>query len=707
MPLRRLWLIVFALFFLPSIVLADPEPLFYPEWEWVYDGPAGARDLLNDMVCDSEGNIFITGESDGVDTSRDLVLFKLQPDGQLLWDVRYDGTNHGLDYGAKVVVDQSGYCTVLGAEQGYAIIRQYNGLGELEWSVKEESNCYIPTETTLNVSLDADDNLDFCYSLHNSNYNPGSRWRTKKYSADGVPQWEDTIESINYSDNVPFFLTQDDAGNLYAAGMGYDYDNNDYNDVLIRKMNADGVEQWRFYHDIFDLQYSNDDYVHYLVVDDQQNVYFTGSGEMYDPSMLNCYSTFTGKLNANGQLVWSNIYPAVPTEGNGGWGLWLDEQGNMYVWSANSIENDKIIKYDADGNQVWVHEIEAGDGEATFLRTFISQPGDGNYFSGYIKHADSTYSSLLIKFDFNGNELWRMVYSQSPDINYQITTMALDGANNIYLGFAFRDVTVKSNLNVAVMKISPCYGCVIDYECYDDGAVDPENVCHICAVDQTRTEWTNNDGVACGDGLFCNGVDECSGGACDAHAGDPCDDNGLFCDGAESCDEENDQCVSAGNPCDDNGVFCDGEELCDEANDLCYSAGDPCADNGLFCDGVESCNEQQDWCEATGNPCSDNGLFCDGVELCDETLDLCYSTGYPCDEHSICVEDTDSCDPMTTDDDTTDDDTTDDDTTDDDTMDDDTSDDDTTDDDTFDDDATDDDVSGAEDDDDDDNACGC
>ncbi len=196
----------------------------------------------------------------------------------------------------------------------------------------------------------------------------------------------------------------------------------------------------------------------------------------------------------------------------------------------------------------------------------------------------------------------------------------------------------------------------------------------------------------CDDGLYCNGAEDCIGGACVAgttincndgidctddscnEATDSCDnipedtecDNQQYCDGAETCDPAV-GCV-AGTPVDcDDGVDCT-TDTCNEATDSCDNvANNAYCDNGLYCDGVETCSATlgcqagtvvdcddgvdctDDSCNETTNSCDnvannancDNGLFCDGVETCDPTLD-CQTGSDPC-PGSMCSEDDDMC----------------------------------------------------------------
>jgi cysteine-rich repeat protein len=64
------------------------------------------------------------------------------------------------------------------------------------------------------------------------------------------------------------------------------------------------------------------------------------------------------------------------------------------------------------------------------------------------------------------------------------------------------------------------------------------------------------DGTSCDDGLFCNGSDACTGGACTVHSGNPCTANPV---GTNICDEIDNTCGSSA--CGDGIVS--GDEDCD------------------------------------------------------------------------------------------------------------------------------------------------
>ena len=160
------------------------------------------------------------------------------------------------------------------------------------------------------------------------------------------------------------------------------------------------------------------------------------------------------------------------------------------------------------------------------------------------------------------------------------------------------------------------------------------------------------NGSPCNDGLFCNGADSCSSGACSHHLGDPCP--GADGDGscAESCDEQANNCTlhdPDGSPCTD-GMFCNGADSC-ASGDCTQHAGDPCVGADGDSDCSESCDEVPDTCTANdsdGSAC-DDGLFCNGADTCSSGACLQHA-GSPCagadgDFNCMesCSEDADAC----------------------------------------------------------------
>ena len=179
--------------------------------------------------------------------------------------------------------------------------------------------------------------------------------------------------------------------------------------------------------------------------------------------------------------------------------------------------------------------------------------------------------------------------------------------------------------------------------------------CPMC--DRWGTWWGSFDASACStdadcdDGDFCNGFETCDTGVCiripscddenpctvdvcvaetSSCRNDPvadglaCDD-GVFCNGAESCQAGT--CRSADPPCNDANACT--TDTCDEDANLCLNAvrpdGSSC-DDGLYCDGVEAgCSVGH--CVSGALPCLDSNPCT--VDACDEAMNRCTNTLVP------------------------------------------------------------------------------
>ena len=135
-----------------------------------------------------------------------------------------------------------------------------------------------------------------------------------------------------------------------------------------------------------------------------------------------------------------------------------------------------------------------------------------------------------------------------------------------------------------------------------------------------------SDDQECVDTLFCNGVEDCAGGACEP---------GIApCTPADFCNEAEDRCVDCviSSHCSD-GQFCNGVEICDAAGN-CNPGSSPCTNR---------CRESDDRCVMclSNADCVDDGLFCNGTPTCNQ-LGNCNAGTPPCPA-GACNEATDSC----------------------------------------------------------------
>jgi len=110
------------------------------QWVQKYNGITGdfSFDEAIDLALDHNGNIYVTGSTQGVTSISDFATIKYNPDGGQEWVQIFNGSGNGEDRSSAIVVDNEGSVYVAGKSFGngtgldYSVIK-YNTNGEEQW----------------------------------------------------------------------------------------------------------------------------------------------------------------------------------------------------------------------------------------------------------------------------------------------------------------------------------------------------------------------------------------------------------------------------------------------------------------------------------------------------------------------------------------------------------------------------------------------
>ena len=217
-------------------------------WASTYDGPASGRDYeLGVLARDASGNLYISGQSEGVGTGWDCATVKYDSDGNQLWAARYDGPAHGYDapwWGALALGPQ-GRVYVCGSSIGFSsnhnndyLTIAYDSAGNQLWSRLYDG--FDRIDFAQAIAVDASGNAYVTGDSGEAQF--GSGIATIKYDVAGNQAWLNRIDPPNGDVNEGNALVLDSAGDAYVVGdMGYPYPGGA---IGMTKYDTDGSQQW-------------------------------------------------------------------------------------------------------------------------------------------------------------------------------------------------------------------------------------------------------------------------------------------------------------------------------------------------------------------------------------------------------------------------------------------------------------------------------
>jgi hypothetical protein len=294
------------------------------------------------------------------------------------WVVRYNGPGNGSDIAHAITVDNQGNAYVTGGSEG--------------------------------ISTDRD-------------------FATLKYATDSSLLWVARYNGPANSVDVALAILLDGQGSVYVAGDSYGGSGFDY-DYAIVKYNSSGQLLWvRRYNGTG----SREDRFSALAVDRQGNAYLTGSS--FDSGVD--WDFVTVKYDANGNQVWIRRYNRLGNSNDYARAIAVDGYGNVYVTGASTGSGTgydyATVKYDANGNQVWIRRYN-GPGNSDDFPRAIAVDGHGNvYVTGASTGSGTGYDYATVKYDANGNQVWIRRYNGLNNRDDNAHAIAVDSHGNVYV----------------------------------------------------------------------------------------------------------------------------------------------------------------------------------------------------------------------------------------------------------------------------------
>jgi len=124
-------------------------------WSTTYDGGGNQTDKAWGIVVDTDGSVYITGETTDAASNVNYVTAKYSAAGALLWNSFYNGTGNGVDVASSIGLLGTNSVVVTGKSWGttdtydYATIRYNKDTGN-----QNQVNIYSFTGTSFDIAMD-------------------------------------------------------------------------------------------------------------------------------------------------------------------------------------------------------------------------------------------------------------------------------------------------------------------------------------------------------------------------------------------------------------------------------------------------------------------------------------------------------------------------------------------------------------------------
>lgn len=373
-------------------------------WVRRYNGPSNADDEASALTLDATGNVYVTGYSQGASSAKDYATLKYSPSGELLWEARYDGPASADDNATSIIVNSNGQVCVTGHSDG-------TGAGEVGFDCA--TIMYAPSGDTVwtrrydgpgnsrdyGRAIGMDDSGHVYVAGESAAADLGADYVTIKYDATGDLVWLQRYDGPHGSHDAAFAMAVDGPGNAYVTGYindtltGWSY--------VTLKYTANGDTAWvRRYGD------GANAIPRAITVDHNGNVIVTGS-----TNPLSSEADYaTVKYSPDGDSLWTKLFDGPAGSKDIAFDLAVDSGNNIYITGASAlgsyqdhygdvhyIEGFATLRYTPNGDPVGLGLYLNGryDAYSAFpLRRIAVSDSGIVYVTGTIRANSGDYATI-------------------------------------------------------------------------------------------------------------------------------------------------------------------------------------------------------------------------------------------------------------------------------------------------------------------------
>jgi uncharacterized delta-60 repeat protein len=183
-----------------------------------------------------------------------------------------------------------------------------------------------------------------------------------------------------------------------------------------------------------------DDHAKAMTVDASGNVYVTG----YSYGTESAYDYATAKYDPAGNLIWLVRYDGLGQDNDQAAAIAVDGQGNVYVsghsYTTGAGADYATIKYNEQGIEQWVARYNGPGNDNDIVFDMVLDASGHVYVTGESEGGNSRRDYTTIKYDPEGNALWKATYDGPGRNHDSARAIAIDTAGNVYVtGYSYTD----------------------------------------------------------------------------------------------------------------------------------------------------------------------------------------------------------------------------------------------------------------------------
>lgn len=396
-------------------------------WRERFDEAAGS-DLASAVAFDEAGNVLVTGSSHRSSTGDDYATIKYSPDGDLLWQHRYDGPGVGDEELEALAVDAAGNTyvtgrsTLAGTQADMATLK-YDREGRRLWLARYNTpgDRY---DSGQDLVVDGPGNV---YVAGTSISENGlGDIVVVKYDPDGSQLWDARFDRPGGGSEVAVAVALDASGDLLVAGESRGLGSPP--DLVLLKYAASGSRAWTAY---YDGPEQLSEQLSVLRVDAPGNAYLAGVSHSRETQG----DYVTVKISPTGEVLWaatrdwqsSSVEERIRD-------VAVDSTGNVYV-TGSAGGDIHTVKYSPEGDELWARQYENPDsGWDAAERVLLDEPRSAVYVVGTAGRPPVFHSDFLaLRYTEDGSLLWSARYDGAGGPSSSASDALVDGSGNIHV----------------------------------------------------------------------------------------------------------------------------------------------------------------------------------------------------------------------------------------------------------------------------------